>query len=199
VRSASASLVLCAVASGCVTPPPPLPPRRIQFTDPPQQAPLQRAPDVPLPAEPPIIHERYMHWTLLADAAAIVPLTHWMGRPSDVHLALPSLLLPPLIHLAHGESDNAAISFVLRGLMIGGVYLAARNAETECDNSDSFICVPIGSILLAGLAITTVVTVDSIFLAKATRRDQRWYNLPVQPSVGVTPNGGGYLSLSGQF
>lgn len=198
MRFASASCVLTvALASACVTSPRPLPPRRVAFTQPP--APVQRPADLPKPTEPPIVHERYAHWTLLADAAAVVPLVYWMWRPDDVYLAAPALLLPPLIHIAEEESEHAVVSLLMRGAMVGAVYLAGRSAETECDNSDEFICVPIRSFILAQAAMVSVITIDAVFLARSTRRKDSWYRLPLQPAVGVSGDGRAWLSVGGQF
>jgi hypothetical protein len=185
------------VASACATPPPPLPPRRVAFAanQPRRVAP---PPDLDRAAEPPVRHERYLGWTLGADLLSLVPLTSWMFRPEDVYLALPSLVLPPAIHVAHGESRTAAISFLMRGAMIGGVYLAGRSAEEECEDSETFVCVPMGSFLLAELAIIPVVLVDAFFLARTTGEVEGWHRLPVLPSVSPTP-GGGVLSLTRRF
>ena len=186
------------VASACATSPPPMPPRRIAFTQP-AAVPTQRPPDLVRPAEPPIVHERYAGWTLAADAVSLIPLTYWMGRPEDVYFALPSLLLPPIIHLAHGESERAAISLVLRSAMLGGVYLAGRSAQTECDNSSEFVCIPFRSLFLAELAIVPVLAIDALFLARKVRRKESWKRLPLQPSIAATADGRRWLSLSGRF
>jgi hypothetical protein len=203
VRSASASALLIAcvvVATACATSPRRLPPRRTAFA---QGAPpattIVRPPDLVQPTEPPIRHERYLGWTLLVDAVSIVPLVQWMGRPDDVYLAAPALLAAPLVHLAHGQSEKAAISLLMRGAMIGGVYLAGREARTECSHSDAFLCVPIGSVLLADLAIVPVVVIDSLLLARRTVPEEGWHRLPIMPTAGVTRDGGRVFSLVGQF
>lgn len=199
----SAALVLAACASACApaTSPPPLPPRRVVFAQEPpglqQRAP--RPPDIARPAEPPVVHERYLGWILLADLASLVPLVHWMGRPEDVYLAAPALVLPPVIHVLHGEGEKAGLSLTLRGAMLGAVYLAGRSAEEECDDPDTYICVPIGSFMLANVAIVSVLLIDSFFLARTTRELDGWRRLPVLPSVSATPDGGGVMSLGGRF
>jgi hypothetical protein len=187
------------LASACASSPPPLPPRRVAFAPQPLPPPAPAAPDVDRPAEPPIIHERYAHWTLLADFAAVVPLTYWMFRPDDAYLAVPALLLTPAIHTLHGESGNALISLVLRGAMIGGVYLAGRSAEAECDRDADLVCLPFGSIMIGALAMTLPITIDAVFLARATRRAEGWQGLPVQPTIGVSADGRTWLSVGGRF
>lgn len=188
--------VACALTTACATSPRPLPPRRVMFAQPPA-APLLRPRDLPTPTEPPIIHERYAGWIFAADALSIVPLTLWMGRPDDVYLALPGLLLPPIIHAAHGETQTAILSLFMRAAMVGGVYLAGRSIADQC--AEDVFCYPSGAILLAELAIIPVVTIDAVFLARRTVRDESWHGLPMQPSVGVTADGRKWLSLSGRF
>jgi hypothetical protein len=195
-RSATASLLL-AVLAGCpATSPPPLPPRRVAFAQPPAQR-SPRPPDIARAAEPPVVDERYTGWILLADFVSIVPLVRWMGRPEDVYLAAPSLILPPVIHVLHGQPQNAGLSFILRLAMVGGVYLAGRSAESECNDSDSYICVPVGSFFIADAAIVLGVTIDSIFLARRRRAVDGWDRLQVLPTV--TPDGRPALSLGGRF
>jgi hypothetical protein len=193
VRCASASLVAIALA-GCVSPPPPLPPRRTMFTQP--APPMARPADLQTPTTA-LRHERYMVWTLLADFATLVPLVSWMGRPDDVYLAAPSLAVVPLIHVLHGEHESAGISLVMRGAMVGLVYLAGRNAREECE--DELICVPIGSVLISQAAIIPTILIDSLFLARREREVPGWRRMPIVPSVGVTRDGGGVLTLGGEF
>ena len=201
MRCASASALflaaVLAVAGACspATAPRPLPPRRADFS-PPRAPRLQAPPDLARPAEPPVRHQRYFGWILAADLVAIVPLAYWIFRPEDVYLAMPSLILPPAIHVAYGQPRTAAISFLMRAAMLGGVYLAGRSAEAECDDSSSFVCVPIGSLILADVAVTSVVIVDAMVLARRTRDDEGWHRLPVVPSVSATPQGGVMLNLS---
>jgi len=210
VRSASASraaaallAAACAVASACgATSPPPLPPRRVAFAaqDPAHPAPpAPRPPDIARAAEPPIVHERYFGWILAADLVSLAPLVRWMGRPEDIYLAAPSLLLPPVIHTLYGEPGNAALSLTLRAAMVGAVYLAGRSAEEECEDSESYICIPVGSFLLADAAIVLVVVTDAVFLARTTRELDAWHRLPVVPSVSLTPDGRPALTLGGHF
>lgn len=208
VRSASARtaarlvLTACAVASGCtVTSPPPLPPRRVAFAEDPshRRPPAPRPPDIARRAEAPLVHERYTGWILAADVASLVPLVRWMGRPEDVYLAAPSALLPPFIHVLHGEPGNAALSLGMRGAMLGAVYLAGRSAESECEDSEDFICVPTRSFLLADVAIVSVVVIDSMFLAWTTSEVDGWHRLPILPSVSATPDGRRVMSLTGRF
>jgi hypothetical protein len=152
-----------------------------------------------VPAEPPIVHERYLHWTLAADAVSLIPLTYWLRDTSDVHYALPSLLLPPIIHGLHGETTSAVTSLVMRTAMLGALYLGRQTVEAECEAQDELICVPVGSIMLMSAAVTIVVTVDSLFLARRTRPAEGWFGLPVKPSVGVAADGRKWLSLGGSF
>ncbi len=195
MRFATASLLL-GLAACTATSPPPLPPRRVAFARPPAQS-APRPPDIERPAAPPVVDERYTGWILLADFVSIVPLVRWMGRPEDLYLAAPSLLLGPAIHVLHGQPQSAGLSFTLRLAMLGGVYLAGRSAEAECDDSDDFICVPTGSFFIADAAIVLGVTIDSIFLARRRREVDGWGQLQVLPSV--TPDGRPALSLGGRF
>jgi hypothetical protein len=160
--------------------------------------PVQRPPDIAQPTTAPVHDERYLQWTLPVDLLAMIPLTYWMVRPRDVYLAMPSLVLPPLIHVAHDNARSAAISFVMRAAMVGAVYYAGRSAERECAN-DEFICVPLGQIMLGELAIMTPIMIDSFLLAKRTRADDGWSRLPLIPSVGPTPGGGVSLTLSTSY
>lgn len=198
VRSASASLALvaCLAATACVaTSPRPLPPRHLQ--NPPSPG-GQRPPDLRQPAEAPVEHERYLGWILAADLPSVIPLTYWAFYPEKVYYAAPSLLLPPLIHAAHGEGEKAAISLGLRALMLGGVYLAGRSIREECEDA-ALGCLPVPSLMLMNLAIVPVLLVDALFLARRERPAEGWRHLPVVPSVSATADGGRALVLSGHF
>src|SRR5204862_7998721 len=112
-------------------PPPPPPPRRAHLhtpAPPPDSAApgLARPPDLPVAAEAPDRNERYLGWTLTADALSVGPRLYWTTRPKDVYLAAPALLLVPAIHAAHGELRSAAISVAMRAGMLGLAYLANR-------------------------------------------------------------------------
>lgn len=196
MRSGFASLlVAAALLGGCVSDLKPLPPRRVAFTPaPPQIAP---PPDVARPAEAPIVHERYGGWILLADLLSIVPLTYWMVRPKDAYLAAPALLLAPAIHVTKGEPDRAATSLILRSLMVGGVYLAGKAARKECEND--IFCYPLGTVMLAELAIIPVMVVDAIFLARTTRPERSWHRLPAMRPALVPAPGGASLGVLGRF
>jgi hypothetical protein len=156
-----------------------------------------RPPDIARAAEPPVVDERYFGWILVADLVSVVPLVRWMGRPEDLYLAAPAALLPPVIHGLHGEPGNAALSLTLRGAMVGAVYLAGRSAEEECADTDSYICVPMGSFLIADVAIVSVMVIDSIFLARTRRELDGWHRLQLLPSVSA--DGRPSLSLGGRF
>jgi len=194
VRSGFASL---AVLAACATSPPPLPPHRPTAQLAPSP-PSERPPDLAVRTEPPVRHVRYAWATLAADLVSIYPLLQFMVKPDQPYLAVPALVLAPAIHVGYGESDKAAVSLILRGAMIGGVYLAGRAIERECRN-DEFICIPLGPILLANLAITTVVTVDAVFLARTTRAEHGWGRLPVLPTVSAGAEGTRVLGVSGAF
>ncbi len=156
--------------------------------------------DLPLPTEAPKRSERYMHWTILADLAAVVPLTIWMVEPERLYLPLPALTLVPLIHAAHGRTDNAGISLLMRAGMVGATYLASQAAEQECpDDGDDFICAPVGSIMLGTTAIVTVLVLDSLLLAKRDVEDSAWHRLPLIPGVATGPGGRVTFSLGKQF
>jgi hypothetical protein len=143
-------------------------------------------------------HVRYAWATLAADVVSIYPLLQYMVKPEQPYLALPALVLAPAIHVGYGESDKAILSLVLRGAMIGGVYAAGRGIDSECRDS-GFVCIPLGPILLANLAITTVVTVDAVFLARTTRAEHGWGRLPVLPTVSAGAEGTRVLGVSGAF
>lgn len=134
-----------------------------------------------------------------AELVSIYPLTEWMIDPDKFYFAMPSLLLSPIIHAAHGELPKAAGSLAMRGAMLGAMYLARESAEAECDSSDQWLCVPFGSILLIMAAYVSVTTIDSVFLAKRTRRAEGWDRLPVKPSFGMAADGRKWLSFGGSF
>ena len=203
MRFASASVVLVIVAASACAPratsPRPLPPPRAVAYEQPATPPVQRPADLPVPATAPLVDERYLHWTLPVDLLAVIPLTYFLVRPDDYYLAAPSLLLPPLIHIAHGNSESAAISFAMRVAMVGGVYLAGRHAENECNNSDSFLCFPIQSLIIAEVVMLTPIMVDSFFLARRTRSDDGWSRLPIMPTVAPVPGGGVSFGAASRF
>lgn len=183
--------------AGCATSPPRMPPRRTVFNT--ISPPAARPPDTTLPTDAPLVNDRYTAWVLGSELVSIFPLTEWMTDPDKFYFAMPSLLLSPMIHAAHGEIPKAAGSLAMRGAMLGGMYLARESAEAECEGSEDWICVPVGSILLVMLAYVTVTTVDAAFLAKRTRRAEGWDRLPVKPSIGMAPDGRTWLSLGGSF
>jgi hypothetical protein len=82
--------------------------------------------------------------------------------------------------------------------MVGLVYVAGQSTQSEC--AGQWICVPVGQILLANLAMVPVIVIDAVFLARTTRREEAWKRLPpVQPSIARTPDGKTWLGLSGRF
>jgi len=201
VRCASVSLAAVVALGACATNPPRLPPHRpvaAQVEPAPPSTTVARAPDLAMPTAPPIRHVRYAWATLLADAASIVPLVYWMVEPDKVYYPIPALVLTPLIHTAYGQPDKAVTSLVLRGAMVAVVYAVGRRLEDGCGDSDGFVCVPTGSLLLANVAITSVVVIDAAFLARATRVEGGWHRLPV---VSLTGGAGGQhgLALTGRF
>jgi hypothetical protein len=189
-----------------VTSPPPLPPRRVHFSEP--AGPVQvagaetasdRPADLPDPAEAPSRGERYLGWTLLADAVALVPLLYWIERPNDAYLAVPALLLGPAVHAAHGEPRNAGISLAMRAAMLGGVYLAGRGLENQCRSSTDYVCVSGLTLLLADVAlVSTMVAVDSVLLARRQRPASEWYRLPML-SASLDHDGRRLLTLTARF
>jgi len=193
VRSVFASVAIVVAATACsVTNPKPLPPHR----RPPPEARSDhpRPPDLPIPAEPPMVDERYLGWTLLADAAGLVPLVQWMVRPEQTYLALPSLVLPPLVHVAHGQNGKAVASLAMRGAMLAVVYAAGRSLEDGCEGE--LVCVPLGPLMLANAAITLTIVTDAIFFARRQRPDGTWRRLQILPTV--TPQGAG-VGIGGRF
>jgi hypothetical protein len=199
-RPAVAAAALVAIAACTATSPPPLPPRRLDFSAPaqPPGALVSRPLDLPAAAQAPARDESYVGWTLTADVASLFPLAGWLGRPKDVYLAAPALLLVPVIHAAHGEVRSAGISLAMRAAMLGVVYLMARSAEDECASSSSYVCVPIGQFLVGYLAVTTTMTLDSAFLARTQRPASDWDRLPVV-SASAGPDGRRLLTLSARF
>jgi hypothetical protein len=199
----AAAAAVAAIAACTATSPPPLPPRRLDFptaAQPPAAPPavIARPLDLPAAAEAPARDESYVGWTLTADVASLFPLAGWLGRPKDVYLAAPALLLVPAIHAAHGEGRSAGISLAMRAAMLGVVYLMARSAEDECASSSSYVCVPIGQFLVGYLAVTTTMTLDSAFLARTQRPASDWDRLPVV-SASAGPDGRRLLTLSARF
>jgi hypothetical protein len=171
------------VAACSATSPPPLPPHHpttaaSEPTVPP------RPPDLPTAAEPPMVDDRYFGTMLAVDLVAVVPLTYWSFHTDRWYLPLPALVLPPLVHLAHGQTQSAAISFAMNGAMIGLVSAASTSGLNECRSSSDVICVPFASILLASTATTLAILVDSLVLARESRPADRWRQLRVLPSAG---------------
>ena len=192
VRCGFASLAVIATACAA-TSPPPLPPRHPVSTAAPA---AQRAPDLVAPAEPPVEHERYIVSMLVADVVSIPLFVKWLEKPDQLYYALPTLALPPLVHVAHGESDKAAISLAMRGATLGIVYALTRDAQNQCASSQSYVCIPIGQFVLAGSVLVMVVVTDSVLLARRARPNDAWLRLPILPMV--TPSGGG-LTYVGSF
>jgi hypothetical protein len=181
-----------------VTNPRPLPPHRPTVGGPAASSDYPRPADTRVPAEAPLVDERYMGWMLGADALGLVPLVNFMVKPERPYYALPSLLLPPLVHVAHGEVGKAAGSLAMRGAMLAVVYAAGRNAENECDGQQ-FICYPFGSFMIANLAIVTVVVIDSTLLARRRRPDSTWSRMRMLPTVSSNANGDAVLGVAGRF
>lgn len=196
MRSGFASLAIAATLIGCLPELHPLPPRRTQFSQPEARA-APPTPDLAVPTEAPVVHERYAGIVLASDLISLIPLTYWMFNQRDSYLALPALVLAPAIHVAYGSNDSAAISILMRAAMVSAVYFAGRSAREECD--DELICLPFGSILLAELAVVPVVVLDSLLLAKRSKPKDGWSRLPVQPSIMTGPEGQRGLSLMGRF
>ena len=193
-----------AIAVSCTaTSPPPLPPRRVDFpvpAAPPDAAgeeveSLARPPDLPVAAEAPIRQERYLGWTLTAD---VLSLFFWLEHPDKVYGAAPMMLLTPLIHTAHGEFRSAGISLGMRLALWGGLYFADRLIREECDGQAGYYCFPIGTLLLINMAVSSVVVVDAIILARQSRPASEWRRLPI---LGAAADGDGrrMLTLSGRF
>lgn len=163
--------------------------------------PIQPPPDLQQPTQAPLRDERYLHWTLLADALSIYPLVRWgIAYQDDIYLPLPALTLSPFIHALHGEGGKAGISLVMRAAMVGGVYAAGQLAKEECSEmEDDFLCFPMGSMMLMNLSIVSVVVVDALFLAKRTVGAPEWRGLPLVPSVSAGPGGRVSLTIGSQF
>jgi hypothetical protein len=202
VRSASASLVLVAIAvalAACsATSPRPLPPHHhiVDTTAPP---PPPRPADLPIPAAPPFVHERYAGSMLLADAVSIVPLVTWMTDPDRLYLAAPALVLPPLVHALHGETDKAIGSLLMRAALLAIVYGAGESGRDSCAEPNALLCVPIAQIMIASAATSAVIITDACLLGRRRRPDPGWGYLRVLPTAGPTPSGGGMFGLAGRF
>jgi hypothetical protein len=87
--AARAGLLIAIAAAACTaTSPPPLPPRRVDVP-PPAQAPeigaaaVAMPVDLPAPAEAPLRDERYMGYTLVADAVSLVLLARWADQQTS--------------------------------------------------------------------------------------------------------------------
>jgi len=184
----AAVCVAIAVAACSATSPPPLPPRRVDFTaqEPPPagvEPDLARPRDLPDAAAPPERDQRYLGWTIAADALSVGPLLYWTARPKNVYLAAPALLLVPTIHAAHGETRTAVISFAMRGGMLGLAYLANRWANHQCTSSSGSqedFCVPLGPLILLDIGVVIPMVVDSVQLARRRRPAPEWDRLPPQ-------------------
>ena len=200
-----AAVVACvAFATACTaTSPPPLPPRRVDFpasAPPPDDADEEvesfaRPPELPAAAAAPIRQERYLGWTLSAD---VLSLFFWLGHAGDVYGAAPMMLLTPLIHTAHGEYGSAAISLGMRLALWGGLYFADRVARQECDAQSGDFCFPVGTFLLIDLAVSGVVAVDAVLLARQNKPAPEWSRLPLL-GAAVDRDGRRLLTLTGRF
>jgi len=196
-----------AIAAACTaTSPPPLPPRRVAFrAAAPAPSPehdagdavesLARPPDLAAAAEAPIRQERYLEWTLTADALS---LYFWLEHPYEVYGAAPMMLLTPLIHVAHGEFRSAGVSLGMRLALWGTLYFADRLAREECDAQSGDICFPVGTLLLIDVAVSSVVLVDAFILARRDRPAEEWHRLPALGAVAGA-DGRRLLTLSGRF
>jgi len=200
-----AAVVACvAFAASCTaTSPPPLPARRVDFpasAPPPADAAeevesLAPPPDLPAASAAPTRQERYLGWTLSAD---VLSLFFWLGRPDEVYGAAPMMLLTPLIHTAHGEYGSAGISLGMRLALWGGLYVADRLARRECEAQSGDFCFPLGTFLLIDLAVSGVVVVDAVILARQTKPAPEWSRLPML-GAAVDPQGRRLLTLTGRF
>ena len=139
-----------------------------------------------------MIDERYFGTMFVVDVASVLPLTYWTLHTNLWYLPLPALVLPPLVHLAHGQTQSAAISLAMNGAMIGLVSAAYKSGVNECDSSPSSLCIPLASITIATLATTMAVLVDSLVLARESHPVDGWRQLRVLPSAGG-------VVLTGQF
>ena len=203
-RAAVAIGATVAIAVSCTaTSPPPLPPRRVDFpaaAPPPDAAgdeveSLARPPDLAAAAGAPVRQERYLGWTLTAD---VLSLFFWLGHADEAYGAVPMMLLTPLIHTAHGEYRSAGISLGMRLALWGGLYFAGRLAREECDAQSGYFCLPLGTLLLIDAAISSVVVVDSVVLARRDRPAREWQRLPML-GAAVDPEGRRMLTLTGRF
>jgi hypothetical protein len=141
--------------------------------------------------------ERYIGWTLAADAVSLVPLVEWMFKPERLYLAAPALLLCPAIHAAHGQPGTAGISLAMRAAMLGAAYLVGRWSEHECDRSTNYFCAP-ATLGLADLAIVPVIVTDSVYLARTRRAAPEWFQLPLL-TAAVDAGGRRMLALTARF
>ena len=139
--------------------------------------------------------ERYFGWTVTADVAS---LFFWLGRPDEVYGAAPMMLLTPLIHVAHGEFRSAGISLGMRLALWGGLYYAGRLAREECETQSGDLCFPFGTLLLIDVAVSSVVVIDAVILARRDRPAKEWDRLPLLGAVGGA-DGRRLLTLSGRF
>ena len=149
----------------------------------------------PVAAEAPIRQERYLGWTLTADIAS---LYYRLTDPDDIYHAAPMLLLTPLIHSAHGEFRSAAISLGMRLAMYATLYYADRLADRECGSTREDFCFPVGTFVLVVGAISSVIVVDSVILARRDVPAEEWQRLPMLGAV-ADADGRRMLTLSGRF
>ena len=194
MRSGSASLVLVTVGA-CATSPARLPPPNA----PPAYQPAPPAapgPDTPLPAEPPVIRERYGLLTSAIDLLAVIPLVAWTFEPADFYLAVPTLLAVPLVHAAKGQSEHAGLSLLGRAAVLGAIYLAADADRDACEGGDLF-CYPGRTSLAITALLVPLITIDALF-ARTEHLDDSWLRLP-SLGVSTTAEGGRVLTLGGAF
>lgn len=194
MRSASASLAFVALGA-CATSPVRLPPPNARPAYQPAP-PAPPGPDTPVPAEPPVIRERYGLLTGALDVLSVIPLVMWTFEPNDFYLAVPTLLAVPLVHAAKGESEHAAVSLLGRAAVLGAIYLAADADRDACQGDDLF-CYPIRSSLAITALLVPLISIDALF-ARTEYLDDSWLRLPAL-GVRTTAEGGRVLTLGGAF
>lgn len=151
--------------------------------------------------------ERYHSHTLLADGLGLAALIAGglsegqNGRDTDMSDffftagILTSLFATPIIHMAHGNWENAGKSALLRLTVPGLVGMFAMALDTCSTGADAVVPCQVRSMgpgVMVGIGIVAVI--DAIALAKQSRRLERPRPL-WSPTIAPT-RGGATLGLA---
>ena len=132
---------------------------------------------------------KYGHHILLADLALLGAA---IGTEKGEFI-LAGLISGPIVHLIHGESGGAGLSFLSRAVLpIGGAF---AGAALTCASTNDELCALPGVILGGGGGIVAALMVDYFALA----RKEVAATPSVLPVASVGMSGDFQVGLSGSF